>query len=286
MSTAEPQEAGSYFSDTEHAAEMVRLIKQARYMTRCLQGPLPAGLDPAGLHAILDLACGPGEWVLEVAKAYPDAQVTGIDISQTMIHFAQQFAHSPQYPNVAFQIMDVTAPLAFPDASFDLIHARLLFSFMQPATWPRLLAECRRVLRPGGMIVLVEAEEPFSTSPAFEYLMHCFNQALVRRGQSFSPDGRHTGITVVLSHLLRQAGFTGVQQQAYVLDYSASSPIYAEFYENFRPAFHLAQPFILKAGVSTPMEVLSAYNRALEEVQVEDFCALEYVLRAWGTRPS
>jgi ubiquinone/menaquinone biosynthesis C-methylase UbiE len=284
MSASESQSAGTYFSDTEHVAEMMRLVKQARYMTRSLQGPFPAVLDLTPLHHVLDLACGPGEWVLEVAKACPDAQVTGIDRSQTMIRFAQQVAHSHS-PRVAFQVMDVTEPLAFPDASFDLIHARLIFGFMKPETWPRLLAECRRLLRPGGMIILVEAEEPFSTSPAFEYLMHCFTQALRQIGQSFSPDGRHSGITAVLSRLLTDTGFTDVQQQAYALNYSKGAPLYQEFYENFRTTFHLSQPFILNAGVSTYMEVVSAYNRALQEVGAEGFCALEYMLRVWGRNP-
>uniref|UniRef100_UPI0035E452C3 class I SAM-dependent methyltransferase n=1 Tax=Thermogemmatispora sp. TaxID=1968838 RepID=UPI0035E452C3 len=61
--------------------------------------------------------------------------------------------------------------LDWPDASFDLINGRLLCGFMLPAAWPRLLAECHRLLKPGGIIRLTEVEPMLTISAAYETWM-------------------------------------------------------------------------------------------------------------------
>ncbi len=67
-----------------------------------------------------------------------------------------------------------------------------------PEAWPHLLQECVRITRPGGSIRLTEAEYSLSNSPAFERIGALCTQALKIAGQSFSPDGRHIGITPML----------------------------------------------------------------------------------------
>jgi ubiquinone/menaquinone biosynthesis C-methylase UbiE len=186
MSSIDPSaEQHTYFSDVENAGEMARLLKQARLTTKGMGGPFPPSLEPTKLHNVLDLACGPGEWVLHVAQSYPHIQVTGVDISETMIQFARSI--SAQEPNAHFHRMDIRTPLDFPQNAFDLVNGRFLFGFLTPPAWKALLEECRRVLRPGGMLTLYEAELNLTNSLAFEQLSGCFAQALYRAGQSFSP---------------------------------------------------------------------------------------------------
>ncbi len=48
--------------------------------------------------------------------------------------------------------MNALKPLAFEDASFDLINMRFIAAFMHQEMWPKLFLECRRLLRPGGML--------------------------------------------------------------------------------------------------------------------------------------
>ena len=57
-----------YFNDPESGAEMARLIDQDRLITRCMGGLLPErSNDFSGIHRVLDIGCGPGGWVLELA---------------------------------------------------------------------------------------------------------------------------------------------------------------------------------------------------------------------------
>ena len=273
----------TYFAEVENVAEMARLLKQARFATQGLGGPFPHGLDISAVQDVLDIACGPGEWVLAVAQASPAMRVTGVDKSEMMIQFARSLSQA--IPTVRFTSMDALEPLAFADAAFDLIHARFIAGFMPVEAWPKLLAECRRLLRPGGIIVLVEGEMALTTSPAIEQLSGLFTRALCAVGQSFSPDGRQLGITAVLRRLLAEAGFTGCQFEACAMEHSAGTPFHASLFEDYAAAFQLMQSFLVRAGVATSEELIPLYHRMVEEMQEEDFCSLGFALQAWGQKP-
>uniref|UniRef100_UPI0035E46575 class I SAM-dependent methyltransferase n=1 Tax=Thermogemmatispora sp. TaxID=1968838 RepID=UPI0035E46575 len=147
----------TYVIDPENAGELARLMQQDRLLTEGMGGLLPEeGLSLPPQGRVLDLACGPGGWALELAFQYPRAEVIGVDISRQAIEYARAQAQSRGLENVHFAVMNVMERLDWPDASFDLINGRLLCGFMLPAAWPRLLAECHRLLKPGGIIRLTE----------------------------------------------------------------------------------------------------------------------------------
>ncbi len=130
MPTIHPQDENTYFIDAESGAETARLLNQDRLITRHMGGIFPARLDLSNVLDVLDIGCGPGGWVFEVAFAYPGMNVVGIDISQTTIEYARAQAKVQLLDNASFKVMDATKPLAFPDNSFDFINARFIFSFM------------------------------------------------------------------------------------------------------------------------------------------------------------
>jgi len=275
--------ATTYFADVENAGEMARLLKQARFATKGLGGLFPHHLDISDVHDVLDLACGPGEWALAVAEAYPAICVTGVDKSETMIQFARAISGAVRIAH--FQVGDALLPFAFPDESFDLIHARFIAGFMPTKAWPKLLAECYRLLRPGGVLLLVEGEMAMTTSPAVEQLSRFFTQALSAVGQSFLPDSRLLGITPMLRKLLADSGFTSCQYEAAAMEHSAGTEFHTCLYEDYYVAFHLMQPFLVRAGVAGYEELIPLYNRMLEEMRADDFCSLSFALQVWGYKP-
>src|SRR6266566_3980781 len=131
-----------------------------------------------------DIACGPGGWALEVADRYPYIKIVGIDISKSMIEYARALAKAQKLKNVEFLVMNALKPLDFPNASFDLVNARFIHSFMPPHAWPVLLQECLRVCRPGGIIRLTEAETAITNSPASEKMAGMLTLALKKAGRS------------------------------------------------------------------------------------------------------
>lgn len=275
----------TYVLDAEDAAEMARLLDQDKVINESMGGLFPERTGLSNIYDVLDIACGPGGWVHEVAHSYPEMEVTGIDISKRMVEYARAHARVRKLDNAHFRVMDALKPLGFPDKSFDLVNARTIFAFMPPAVWPRLIEECMRILRPGGTIRLNEAEWGFSNKAAFERYCWLINQALQRAGQSFSPNGLYIGITPMLSRFLRDAGCQDIQHMAHVFDYSAGAAFHGASYQDLRTAFKLVQPFLVKTGVTTQEEVDRLYEQAMVEMQAEDYCSLSFLLTVWGQKP-
>jgi ubiquinone/menaquinone biosynthesis C-methylase UbiE len=275
----------TYFIDAENAAEMARLLMQDRLLTKTMGGLFPQQIDLADVQRILDLACGPGGWVLDVARTYPGKQVVGVDVSQLMVAYASMQAREQKLPNASFQIMDILKPLAFPDNSFDLVNARFLTGLMPTGAWPELVQECMRILRPGGIIRLTEFEATISNSPSAEKLFALSTRAIQMTGQAFSP-GNNIGTTAMLGPLLRNAGYEQVQYQAYALDSSAGVEAHHSQFQNAMTFFKLLQPFLVKLGITTQEEVEILYQRAMKEMMSTSYCAIMFILSAWGTKPA
>ena len=284
MPTELPESENSYFIDAESAAEMARLMHQGRLLTKGMGGLFPEQFDISNTHDILDIACGPGGWVLDVAHTYPKIQVTGIDISKLIIEYARAQAKVQWLNNAHFQMMDALKPLEFPDNSFDFVNARFLFGFMSKEAWPQLMRECLRILRPGGTLRLTECESPLSNSFASERLYGMISQALYAAGRSFSPDGRHVGITPVIGHFLQNADYQYIEKKAHILDCSVGMEAHSTFYQDFQAGLKLLQPFLVKMK-TTNEEFEGLYEQALADMQTEDFGAVWFYVSAWGMKP-
>ena len=289
MSTSSSDTSGEkvrFVADTESGGTMTWLLNFDKIINNGMGGTLSEYSDFSGIKDILDLGCGPGGWVLEVAREHLDIKVTGIDISTSMIQFAQAQAMSRAYGNASFMVMDVKQPLNFEDASFDLVNERTLYGVMAPSEWPQLLAECKRILRPGGIIRLTELEMPVTTSPALNELWYISTKAFYKTRRTFSVDGRHVGITPVLKRLLRDAGFQHIKHQGHVMDISAGTEDFEGFWRNFVYVIELVKPFMLKIeGLTTEQEYDRLYQQMQAEMLASDFCGLWTYVTAWGEKP-
>jgi ubiquinone/menaquinone biosynthesis C-methylase UbiE len=279
------QPGPSYFIDAENAAEMARLTNQDRIMTRAMGGLISERSDLSIVHDVLDIACGPGGWSIDMANAFPDKQVTGVDISQLMIEYAKYQASVQGVHNVSFSVKNILKPLGFPDSSFDLVNARLISGFMPQRLWPVFMRECLRITRPGGSIRITEPERTISTSPAVEQLNDRLARAMHKAGQSVSPSELQFGVTPLLRRYLQEAGYQHIQSEAHVLDSSAGSDEYMSQYQNSMVFFKLLQSFMVNIGVVTKEEVERLYQEALEEMKSPSYCALWYFLTIWGEKP-
>lgn len=286
MSTSADQpgeiKENTYVIDSESAAEMARLMRQDHLLTHGMGGLFPEGLDMSRVQDVLDIACGPGGWVHEVAFAHTDINAVGVDISERMIAYATAQAQAQQLPNASFRVMNALQPLDFPDNSFDLVNTRLIVAFMLPEVWPKFVRECWRILRPGGVLRMTDLEWGLSNKPAFEKICDQFNQALHKAGQSFSPNGTHMGILPMLRRLASDAGYLNIGQKAHVIDFSYGLEAHEGFYHDLAAAFKLLQPFINKWGIASLADLDATYQQALKEMTEEDFCAVWILLTVWG----
>ena len=109
-------------------------------------------------HA-LDFGCGVGRLTQALALEYPDAVVTGIDLSPSMIAHAQRFAKERHCAGCRFVVNDGPDLKMLADGSFDLVLAELTLLHMEPRYSLGYIREFMRVLRPGGMAIF-EVPEP------------------------------------------------------------------------------------------------------------------------------
>ena len=98
---------------------------------------------------LLDVGCGPGTISVGLAEAVAPGEMHGIDMEETQIEMARTAARAGGHENAFFRTGDATA-LPFDDASFDVVHCHALLNHA-PDT-QAVLAEARRVLKPGGLI--------------------------------------------------------------------------------------------------------------------------------------
>jgi ubiquinone/menaquinone biosynthesis C-methylase UbiE len=176
---------------------------------------------------LLDLGCGSGEFVRRLAGAFPGAEsITGVDVLPAMLRAAEALCGAiagsgaagavgaAPRPRLLFEEGDATG-LRFPDGHFDFVALRHLTQLLPDPE--AVLAECRRVLRPGGWLHVVSEDYGMLHFP-------------VRDG--LDPDGlwhmdvvahtRHTGTDARIGRrtlpLLRALGFEHVSIQYLVLD--------------------------------------------------------------------
>ncbi|MBO0796491.1 MAG: class I SAM-dependent methyltransferase, partial [Ktedonobacteraceae bacterium] len=186
----------------DEGVELGRLVLQDRLYTQALGGLFP-DIDLDGIIRVLDIGCGPAGWAIDVAFQFPEMEVVGVDVSETIINYNFAQARVRNLQNVTFEVMDARKPLTFHDHSFDLVNARLLVGFMDTEAWAKLLAECRRILRPGGIICLTESESGISNSKAHQEVLASFCEAIAKQKRTYSVDGRSVGIAYMLPRLLR-----------------------------------------------------------------------------------
>jgi ubiquinone/menaquinone biosynthesis C-methylase UbiE len=283
-----PSETGNYYILGDSQAEAVHLIEQNRNFTKSMGGLLPEQPEQAiaRLHDVLDLACGPGGWVLELAQAYPHLQVTGLDISQAMIAYARLEAQAGGLDNAHFTTANITTlPLPFPEASFDLVNTRHIEEVIPAASFLPLVQEMVRITRPGGTIRMTGSEWGVTTSAAYEQLMVLLLQASERVGISLSADGRNLGIAPRLQRFLHEAGCVNIQERASALDFSAGAEQQLSGYRDLTVAFALMQPFLTGVGVTTQDKFEQLYQQLTVEMSEERFCGLVYTLTVWGQKP-
>jgi 2-polyprenyl-3-methyl-5-hydroxy-6-metoxy-1,4-benzoquinol methylase len=173
---------------------------------------LPEGLDPSDFELrrafllghvgergvrVLDVGCGEGHFA--AALAHAGAAVVGIDVAAEPLRRARA-----RHPGLDLRLVDAEGPWPLQDASFDAVWAgEVLEHVADTGGW---LSQVRRVLRPGGSLLL--------STPAHGRLVRLWLALSARAFETrFDPRGDHLRFytRASLSDLLADFGFEQIE---------------------------------------------------------------------------
>lgn len=115
-------------------------------------------LDPVAGGRYLDVGCGTGDVALEILTQAPGSKVVGIDPSPGMLLHGQQKIKSAGLTDSISLLVGDVLDLRFEDNSFDA--AITSFCIRNVTDRTQGLREIRRVVRPGGRVVILELTQP------------------------------------------------------------------------------------------------------------------------------
>ncbi len=221
---------------------------------------------------VLDFGCGPGTISVGLAKEVAPGEFHGIDMEESQIDIARAVANVYGGSNMTFHIGDVT-DMPFEDGFFDVAHCHNVLMHIPDTA--AVLAEVKRVLKPGGVIGCREMIcESSYTHPDFGIIRKAWEmfEDLLAADDAHPQMGKE-----IKSHLLN-AGFTNVKATGSVDMYSAPADV--EFIYKFANRWFLSPEITeaaIKYGAATQElcnSIRSAYDRW--KVHTGAICAVAF----------
>ena len=185
-------------------AERARLVEQARMLAPAVF----AGLDLAADRRLLEIGCGVGAQTRHLLDRWPRLSIDSIDLSEEHLAAAADYLREDvRAGRVRLAHMNTEA-LRFPDEAFD---AAVTIWVLEHAPDPeKILREARRVLRPGGRILLTEVDNAtfrfYPHNPVIQDWWDIFNR-FQQAGGADPFIGRR------LADLAEQAGFERIRAE-------------------------------------------------------------------------
>jgi len=152
------------------------------YADVVLEAVRDCGVDPANLDRVLDFGCSSGRVVRVLQAALPEVEWHGCDPIVPAIEWAQA-----NLPGIQFVASHAEPPLPYEAGAFDCAYAISIWSHFSERAALRWLEEMRRVIRPGGVLVLT-VQGPHSLS---QFRSLWWNEDLTSVGADLYSRGFH-----------------------------------------------------------------------------------------------
>ncbi|MBO0778140.1 MAG: class I SAM-dependent methyltransferase [Ktedonobacteraceae bacterium] len=246
---------------------------------------LPEIIPLSAVKNVLDLGCGAGDWIFQLARRYPHMHIYGIDYCEQALQEARVRYEISALRQVELRQTDFLQALSTPDHYFDLVHMRRGAAFITPEQWPKFIWECTRTLKVGGWITFVEFEVDEIASSACMELHRVTLQALRQLKLNMETTGMSYGAPQRLYSILHQAPFDEIGYELYPADMGflsgeAGQAFLAAMMSQFRQ--YKVQVVQLRFLSEKRFDALLA--RAQQEIQAPDLCGWGTITTVYGRR--
>jgi len=159
-------------------------------------------------EAVLEVAVGTGQAFEELLLANPSGDVQGVDLTAAMLRRAERRAVATGHTNFGLAVADAY-DLPFSSSSFDALVNNYMFDLLPEKDFATVLVEFRRVLKPGGRLLLVNMAGGQRWYNGIWTLVYALSPALLGgcRGVSLVPHLEAGGFDVVRREYISQATF-------------------------------------------------------------------------------
>ncbi len=161
--------------------------------------------------SVLEVAVGTGTFFELIVKSNPHGINEGVDVAESMLKHAREKLR--KYSNYSLQIGDAYA-LPFRNAMFDVLINNFMMDLIPPQKMSQVLSEFRRVLKPGGRIVIS------SMTPGKRWYNKLYNLISVNILSKLSGC-----VPIELEEVFRSSGFKNIQVE-YLSQLMFSSKVY------------------------------------------------------------
>ncbi len=274
--------------DGRIAAVMSGLQFQQKLFSREMKGKLlPTEIPLVGIKDVMDFVCGPGAWCMDFSKKYPEKQVVGVDINIQIVDIARENAIPSNAGNLRFECVQDPRKLPFDSNTFDLIHLQNGASLFPLSFWPLIMAEMKRILRPGGWLNLVDFEMGPTSHPALDRGLTILSQIMAKLDMSYSPGGTmpFNGCTLGPERMNAQ-GFIHVGYNLYPVNLGGwNNPVGRAYL-----GMVVIRPEVLlclapKTKVSTEEELQPVIREMHRELRQIGFCGAGMLISSFGCKP-
>lgn len=161
---------------------------------------LSVGANLAQARRGLDFGCSSGRVVRVLAAAFPEVSWAGADPNREAISWARQ-----NLPGIDFVVSDNEPPLPFEPGSIDVAFAISIWSHFEPQLGLRWFEEMRRLIRPGGHLVITThglttvAHDARTARRSADQCLQ-IKEALYRRGWWYAAEFGKSGDWGVVNH--------------------------------------------------------------------------------------
>lgn len=194
----------SDFTAVDHSPDpsaMIAMMDSLRPLNNASRSVLLDRLHLEGVQSALDVGCGTGDDLMEMARRLPPGcQVEGVDSSEAMISEARRRAAAAGV-DATFRVADALS-LPYPDGAFDVCRMKTVLVHVADAR--QAVREMVRVTRPGGQVGALEMD---NGSMVLDHPDLDLTRSIL---DAVSASRVHPFIGRQLHRLFRAAGLTGV----------------------------------------------------------------------------